>query len=284
MKNLEVVVISDVHLGTYGCHAKELISYLKTIKPRLLILNGDIIDGWAFSKRYFPASHMEVINEFFRLLNEGTKIVYITGNHDEFLRRYSDTQMGEIWLTDKLLFELDGKKHWVFHGDVFDNTTKGYAKFIAKLGGKGYDMLILLNQAINYTLRLFGRSKISLSKRVKNSVKEAIKFISDFEQTASELAIENKYDVVICGHIHQPMDKMIENEKGSVRYLNSGDWIENLTALEYNNKEWTLFKFDEKNYKEPIISREDIGLNIDELTRQGQIAAFLSNQKGRFSH
>ncbi len=110
MRNSEVVIISDVHLGTYGCHAKELISYLKTIKPRLLILNGDIIDGWAFSKRYFPASHMEVINEFFRLLKEGTKIVYITGNHDEFLRRYSDTQMGEIWLTDKLLFELDGKK------------------------------------------------------------------------------------------------------------------------------------------------------------------------------
>ncbi|WP_395762696.1 UDP-2,3-diacylglucosamine diphosphatase [Elizabethkingia anophelis] len=278
MRNSEVVIISDVHLGTYGCHAKELISYLKIIKPRLLILNGDIIDGWAFSKRYFPASHMEVINEFFRLLKEGTKIVYITGNHDEFLRRYSDTQMGEIWLTDKLLFELDGKKHWVFHGDVFDNTTKGYAKFMAKLGGKGYDLLILLNRAINYTFSLFGKSKISLSKRVKNSVKEAIKFIADFEQTAAELAIENKYDIVICGHIHQPVDKMIETEKGSVRYLNSGDWIENLTALEYHNGEWGLYKFDEKNYKEPVISKEDIGINIDELIRPSQIAAFLGKK------
>ncbi len=109
-----------------------------------------------------------------------------------------------------------------------------------------------------------------------------MKFVADFEQTAAELAIENKYDIVICGHIHQPMDKIMETEKGKIRYLNSGDWIENLTALEYQNGEWTLFKFDEKNYKEPVISKEDIGINIDELIRPSQIAAFLGNKKGRF--
>ena len=212
-REVEVVILSDIHLGTYGCHAKELVAYLKSISPKLLILNGDVIDGWAFSKRYFPNSHMSVLSEFFKMMKKGTQVIYITGNHDEFLRKYSDLSMGNLFLTDKYLLEIEGKKHWIFHGDVFDHTTSGGAKFIAKLGGMGYDWLILVNRAINWVLEKFGKGKVSLSKKVKNSVKKAVKFIGDFEKKATEIAINNHYDYVICGHIHQPADKFGQRKK-----------------------------------------------------------------------
>lgn len=244
-RSVELVVISDVHLGTFGCHAHELIQYLRSIHPKTLVLNGDIIDIWQFSKRYFPQSHMQVIKEIFSLLSLGTRVVYITGNHDEIMRRYSDLTIGQLELTDKLILELDGKVTWIFHGDVFDRTTRGSAKIIAKLGGYGYDLLILLNRAINHVMNMLGKEKMSLSKQVKNGVKKAVSWINNFEQTAAELAIDNKYDFVICGHIHQPQQREITTEKGSVTYLNSGDWIENLTSLEYEEGKWRIYHYDE---------------------------------------
>ena len=255
-RHVDVVVISDLHLGTFGCHAKEIINYLQSISPNLLILNGDIVDGWQFSKSYFPATHLEVINEIFNLQHNGTRVVYITGNHDEFLRRYSDLNIGNFQLTDKLIIEIDGKLTWIFHGDVFDNTTKGGAKLLAKLGGKGYDMLILMNRFINFSLQKLGKDKISFSKKIKNSVKEAIKYINDFEETAASLAIEHKYDYVICGHIHQPQQKVIANKHGKVIYLNSGDWIENLTSLEYYDHAWHIYHYnDEEFMKSEVVGR-----------------------------
>ncbi len=245
---LEVVVISDLHLGTYGCHATELVNYLKSIQPQILVLNGDIIDIWQFNKRYFPVSHMQVIKEIMNLLSKGTRVIYITGNHDEALRRYSDMNMGNFQLTDKVVMEVNGKMTWMFHGDVFDATTKGGAKFLAKLGGHGYDLLILINSFINWLLKLIGKEKMSFSKKVKNGVKKAVSWIGDFEQTAAELAIAKKYDYVICGHIHQPQKRIVSTKDGSVTYLNSGDWIENLTALEYTNNEWTIFQYNEKDF------------------------------------
>ena len=256
-RSVDVVVISDVHLGTYGCRAKELVNYLKSVTPSILILNGDIIDGWQFSKRYFPAMHMQVIKEVLNMLSHGTRVIYITGNHDEMLRRYSDIDMGNFKLTDKIVMELNGKMTWIFHGDVFDRTTKGSAKVLAKLGGLGYDLLILINSCVNAALTLMGREKMSFSKRVKNSVKKAVKWIGDFEQTAAELAIEKKYDYVICGHIHQPQSKKIQTAKGSVTYLNSGDWIENLTALEYAAGKWELYKFDETAWQQETKNIEE---------------------------
>ena len=173
-------------------------------------------------------------------------MIYITGNHDEMLRRYSDVEMGNFKLTDKVVMEIDGKMTWIFHGDVFDATTKGSAKMLAKLGGHGYDLLILLNRFINYFLRLAGKEKMSLSKKVKASVKQAVSWIGNFEQTAAELAISKKYDYVICGHIHQPQVRTVETEEGKVVYMNSGDWVENLTALEYNQHEWMVYQYDPK--------------------------------------
>ena len=260
---VDVVVISDVHLGTYGCHAAELLHYLRSIQPRLLILNGDIIDIWNFSKRYFPAAHLEVISEICRLASSGTRVVYITGNHDELLRKYSDLSLGNFQITDKLVMEINGQMCWIFHGDVFDATTKGSAKILAKLGGKGYDLLILINSFINWTLKLFGKEKMSFSKKVKAGVKKAVAWIDNFEQTAAELAIEKKYDYVICGHIHQPQQRTVTTGKGSVQYLNSGDWVENLTALEYYNNDWHLYQYDERTPITPaVISKEKPRLNV----------------------
>jgi len=256
-RHLAISVISDVHLGTYGCQATELVHYLKSIQPQILVLNGDIIDGWQFSKRYFPPSHMQVIKEVFSLMANGTRVIYITGNHDEMLRRYADVQLGNFQLTDKVVMEIDGKMTWIFHGDVFDATTKGSAKLLAKLGGKGYDLLIILNSCINWLLKLLGKEKMSLSKRVKNGVKKAVRWIADFEQTAAELAIEKGYDYVICGHIHQPQQRTITTDKGSVTYLNSGDWIENLTALEFQQNAWSIYHFNAKDYHDHYTTKFD---------------------------
>lgn len=239
---VDIVVISDVHLGTYGCHAKELLKYLKSIKPERVILNGDIIDIWQFSKRYWPKSHMKVIKHLTTLIAKGVRVDYITGNHDEMLRKFVGFQLGTLRISNKILLEIDNKKTWVFHGDVFDVTMQ-HSKYIAKLGAVGYDSLILLNSAINYCASKFGRGPISMSKKIKNSVKSAVKFINNFEKIAADIAIENAYDYVICGHIHQPEMKKIENAEGSVTYLNSGDWVENLTALEYYDNAWHLFSF-----------------------------------------
>ena len=262
-RKVELVVISDVHLGTYGCHAKELLNYLNSIKPKKIILNGDIIDIWQFRKRYFPKAHLLIIKKLLSLATKGTKVYYITGNHDEKLRRFSDTKMGNIQIVDKLLLNLDGKKAWFFHGDVFDASIQ-HAKWIAKLGGWGYDLLIVFNRFINYFLEMAGREKYSLSKKIKNSVKSALKFIDDFETTATDLAIDNEFDYVVCGHIHQPCIKKIDTIKGSCEYLNSGDWIENLTALEYNNERWTLYSYQDRQHlfapEEPLVEEENGGL------------------------
>lgn len=262
-RSIDVVVISDLHLGTYGCHAGEIVNYLKSITPQILILNGDIIDGWQFSKRYFPAAHLQVIKEIINLLSAGTRIVYITGNHDEMLRRYTDMELGKFHLVDKLLIELNGKKAWIFHGDVFDVTTKGSAKILARFGGKGYDLLILINRAVNWCLKMMKREKMSFSKKIKNGVKKAVKWIADFEQTAAELAIEKNYDYIICGHIHQPQQRVIETKNGKVTYLNSGDWVENLTSLEYHNCEWSIYQYDEKEYA--AVNKNAIDKKIPEL-------------------
>lgn len=245
-RRLDILVLSDIHLGTYGCHAKELLHYLKTIKPKTVILNGDIIDIWQFSKRYWPKAHMKVIKHLMHWMSKGVKIYYVTGNHDEMLRKFAGFKMGSLKIVNKVILDLDNdKKAWFFHGDVFDVTMQ-HSKWLAKLGAAGYDTLILINRFANFiSEKIFKKGKLSLSKKIKNSVKSAVKFINSFEQTAADIAIANNYHYVVCGHIHQPEIRAIENEHGKTIYLNSGDWIENLTALEYVNCQWKIYKFDE---------------------------------------
>jgi UDP-2,3-diacylglucosamine pyrophosphatase LpxH len=261
-RKLEVAVISDVHLGTYGCHANELLRYLKSIKPETLILNGDIIDIWQFSKRYWPKNHMKVIKQLSAMMAKGVKIYYVTGNHDEMMRKFVGFKLGSFKIVNKLVLNLDGKKAWIFHGDVFDVSMQ-HSKWLTKLGSVGYDLLILLNRFINFFSEKMGKGKISLSKTIKDSVKSAVKFINNFEKTCTDIAISGNYDYVVCGHIHKPEIKTISNEDGSVLYLNSGDWVENLTALEYNEGAWSLYKYQEDIFAQNLKLK---GVNKAELT------------------
>ena len=241
-RKVDIAIISDVHLGTYGCRAKELVMYLRSIRPDKLILNGDIIDIWQFRKSYWPDTHMKVLQQLMKMVAKGVKVYYLTGNHDELLRRFSGFELGNFELKDKLILDLDGKQTWFFHGDIFDVTMK-YSKWLAKLGAVGYDLLIVLNRLVNYVLEKMGREKYSFSKKIKDSVKKAVAFVDDFERTAMDIAIQNKYGYVVCGHIHKPNMRHYSNENGSVIYLNSGDWVESLTALEYNEGEWGIYRY-----------------------------------------
>lgn len=243
-RTVDVVVISDVHLGTYGCHAKELLKYLRSIKPKKVILNGDIIDIWQFNKRYWPKSHMKVIKHLAGWIAKGTKVYYITGNHDEMLRKFVGFKMGSFRIVNKVVLTLDDKDAWFFHGDVFDVTMQ-HSRWLARLGAVGYDILIIINRMVNWASERLGRGRISLSKKVKNGVKGAVKFINNFEQTAANIAIDKGYAFVVCGHIHQPVIQEMANKGGSTLYLNSGDWIENLTALEYKGGEWSIYRYHE---------------------------------------
>ncbi len=287
-RKVKLIILSDIHLGTFGCRAKELLNYLKTVEPQTLVLNGDIIDIWQFNKRYFPGSHMKVIKYITSLLAKGSEVFYVTGNHDEMLRKFQGFQLGNFKIVNKLVLELDGKKTWIFHGDVFDVIMK-HSKWLAKLGGIGYDYLILINTIINWFSLKMGKGRISLSKKIKNSVKGAVKHINNFEETVAEIAISNDYNFVACGHIHQPKIQYIKTQNGKVLYLNSGDWIENMTALEYNKKKWSVYEY----MKDPVAQNlhlkdiyDDNGLNkvdfknkqlFNELIEEFQFADYKIN-------
>jgi len=268
-REVDIVIISDVHLGTYGCHAKELLKYLKSIKPKMLILNGDIIDIWQFSKSYWPEAHMKVVRRILKFVTEGIPVYYLTGNHDEMLRKFADMNLGSFQLLNKLVLNIDGKKAWIFHGDVFDVTMQ-HSKWLAKLGAIGYDTLILLNSFTNWLLTAIGREKMSFSKKIKAKFKDAVKFINQFEQTAADLAVSKEYQYVICGHIHQAeMREIVATDNpGKVLYLNSGDWVENLTALEYNKGTWDIFKYSPLDFAEDsdvadVSDTEDLDAKMD---------------------
>ncbi|NCP52535.1 MAG: UDP-2,3-diacylglucosamine diphosphatase [Flavobacteriales bacterium] len=247
-RKIDIVVISDVHLGTYGCQAKELLNYLESIKPKKVILNGDIIDIWQFKKSYWPKEHMHVIKHIIKWITDDVEVYYITGNHDEMLRKFVNFKMNSFQIVNKLVLKLDNKTAWFFHGDVFDVTMK-HSKWLAKLGAKGYDLLILINSLVNRISSFFGKGKISLSKKIKNSVKSAVKHINNFEKTAVDIAAENNFDYVVCGHIHHPKKETYRSLNKDVTYLNSGDWVENLTALEYHKSKWSIYRYNEKEFE-----------------------------------
>jgi UDP-2,3-diacylglucosamine pyrophosphatase LpxH len=244
-RRVQVAVISDVHLGTYGCHARELLRYLKSIRPQVLVLNGDIVDIWQFSKNYWPPAHMRVVRYLAGLAAKGVRIHYLTGNHDELLRKFAGLKLGSFRLDNKLVLDLPHGRTWLFHGDVFDVTMR-HSRWLAKLGGHGYDLLILINRLVNYALAKLGRPRVALSKRVKERVKTAVATVSNFEETAAAIAADEGYRYVACGHIHQPEIKPLTTAKGQVTYLNSGDWVENLTALEYTAEAgWQLYYYND---------------------------------------
>ena len=177
-RRVQVAVVSDVHLGTYGCHARELLRYLKSIRPQVLVLNGDIVDIWQFSKNYWPPAHMRVVRYLAGLAAKGVKIHYLTGNHDELLRKFAGLKLGNFRLDNKLVLDLPHGRTWLFHGDVFDVTMR-HSRWLAKLGGHGYDLLIR-HQPLS---KLSGSTSSAgpawhLSKLVKERVKSAVAAVS----------------------------------------------------------------------------------------------------------
>ena len=212
--DIDTLYLSDVHLGSKGCNAKEVLKTLKNYNAKTLVLVGDFIDGWLLQRRmYWPQSHNNVIQYVLKLSKKGTKVVYVTGNHDEFLRSYSGEQFGDIEIVDEY---IEGSI-WTTHGDLYDGIVKLH--WLGKLGGRGYELSIMLDR----WMKRVG-FRVSLSKWLKSKVKEAVKFVTNFENALAKETLERECNTVLCGHIHTPSDKIIEN---GVRYLNCGDWIEN---------------------------------------------------------
>ena len=259
-RKIEIAVVSDVHLGSKSCRAKYLLNYLNSIEPKKLILNGDIVNTWQFNKHYFPKSHLKVIKKIIDMSANGVEVVYITGNHDELLRKFSNNKIANMTIVDTLVLELHGKKAWFFHGDVFDISLR-HAKWLAKLGSYGHRFLFYINRFVNWYLVRSGKERYSLSEKAKSEPSR----IDKFEKTISNLAIRNGFDYVVCGHIHHPKMAFIENAHGKTTYLNSGDWVEHFTALEYQFKRWKVYHYN-KDKLVPFFVDEGLGdMNINDL-------------------
>ncbi|HSM46382.1 MAG TPA: UDP-2,3-diacylglucosamine diphosphatase [Draconibacterium sp.] len=244
VREIEVAVISDIHLATHACKPKKVLKYLKSIQPKTLVLNGDIIDSWRFSRNYFPKPQLKVIRQLIKMMEKGVQVYYITGNHDEFLRKFSQTQIGNLRIVNQLILDLDGSKTWIFHGDIFDNVIH-QTKWLAKLGAATYGMLTMLNQIVNRFLQWIGKPEIIIYKKIKKyTVREKIN-PSSFESAIGNSAFQQGYQTVICGHTHIPKEKQLTISGQKIQYLNCGDWVEHFTAAEYCNSNWSLFYYNE---------------------------------------
>jgi UDP-2,3-diacylglucosamine pyrophosphatase LpxH len=225
---IQALFISDVHLGSKGSNAEQVLDLLKQYQPEYLFLVGDIIDGWLLKRRFrWPQSHTNVLRKIMSYSKNGTKVIYIPGNHDEFLREYGEFFFGNIEIHNEYVWN----NTFITHGDLYDGVVK--LKWLGILGSIGYDMAI----SIDRKLKRLGMKR-SLSKFLKDKVKEAVKFITQFEVELTRQAKKHHCTSVICGHIHHPEDRDIDG----IRYLNCGDWIENNSYIIYDNNEYTVIK------------------------------------------
>jgi UDP-2,3-diacylglucosamine pyrophosphatase LpxH len=226
---IEALFISDIHLGSKGSNADKVLELLKEYQPETLFLVGDIIDGWLLKRKFrWPQSHTNVVRKILSYSKNGTKVIYIPGNHDEFMREYGEFNFGNIEVHNEYVWN----DTFITHGDLYDGVVK--LKWLGVLGSVGYDAAISIDRG----LKKLGMKR-SLSKFLKNKVKEAVKFITQYESELVRQAKKHKCHSVICGHIHHPDDRMIED----VRYLNTGDWIENNTYITYNNGKFKLNEY-----------------------------------------
>jgi UDP-2,3-diacylglucosamine pyrophosphatase LpxH len=220
--------ISDVHLGTRGCQAGHLLDFLRRHDAETIYLVGDIVDGWQLkSGWYWPQDHNDVVQKLLRKARKGARIIYLPGNHDEFLRQYYGTHFGGIEVVETIVHRAaDGRRYLVVHGDVFDLVVK-HARWLALLGDTAYELAILVNRYFNAVRRRLGFRYWSLSQWAKHKVKNAVNYIGAFEQTLAAEAQRHRVDGVICGHIHHA----VIHETFGIRYMNCGDWVESCTAL-----------------------------------------------------
>lgn len=240
--SFRTVFLSDIHLGTLDSKASEVVEFLKQVRCEKLVLNGDIIDGWALKRgsKWLPR-HSRVIRKILKMSEKGkTEVIYLRGNHDEILERFLPLAFGKIRFAKEYIHPTaDGKRYLVVHGDGFDSVSTNH-KWLASLGAVGYDTLLHINRWYNRWRAWQGKEYFSLSKRVKAKVKSAVSFIDKYESLLQELAVHKKCDGIICGHIHTPEDKRV----GEIHYLNSGDWVESLTAIvEHHDGRMELIHF-----------------------------------------
>ena len=224
----QAIIVSDLHLGTKDSKAEEFIEFLETHPTELLILNGDIVDGWALNRgTKWKKQHTKVISKLLQLSNK-TRIIWIRGNHDEFIQEFIGTHLGAIEIREDYKLDINNtmESYYIFHGDVIDIFITKY-KWLSKIGAIGYDFALWLNRVYNTYRRWRKLPYQSISQKIKGGVKAATNYINDFETTALSMASKKGCHGVICGHIHQPEDRMIDGK----RYLNSGDWIENMSAI-----------------------------------------------------
>jgi UDP-2,3-diacylglucosamine pyrophosphatase LpxH len=239
IRKIDISVISDFHLATHACKARPLLKYLKSIQPKTLVLNGDIIDSWRFSRNYFPKSHMKVIRQLLRMIEKGVQVVYITGNHDDVFRKFNNTKLGNFSIVNQYEITSEEQKTWIFHGDVFDHIIH-HSPWLAKLGAAAYGFLTLFNKFINVFLKLFSGKDMILYKSMKDRIAQRKAVLTNFEKAIANAAISKNIDLVICGHTHIPVDKVINTDKGLVRYINCGDWVEHFSAAECIDGKWSL--------------------------------------------
>ena len=225
---VRTVWISDLHLGTPGCQAGELLAFLRHVESETLYLVGDIIDGWQLRRAwYWPQAHNDVVQKLLRKARKGTRVIFIPGNHDEFARKYVQHNFGGIEVADEWVHKTaDGRKLWVIHGDLFDGVIQ-CAKWLAHLGDTMYEFTLKLNRHLNSLRARLGLPCWSLSKYLKQKVKRAVSYVSDFEVAVAREARKRGLQGVVCGHIHHAELREIDG----VLYANDGDWVESLTAL-----------------------------------------------------
>lgn len=253
--DVRTVILSDVHLGTPHCKADEVAHFLKHTRCQRLVLNGDIIDGWSLRRDgQWTRAHTRFVRRVLTLTQKkDVDVVYLRGNHDDFLARLLPMQFARLRLMEDYVLETARGRYLVLHGDVFDSVVKNMV-FLAHLGDIGYALLLRLNRAYNAFRRLRGKEYFSLSKAIKARVKQAVSFIGKFEEQVARLARERGCAGIICGHIHTPADKMI----GGIHYLNSGDWVESLTAIvEHHDGRLEVVAFENFARAFPLPARHD---------------------------
>ena len=249
-RNLDILVISDLHLGTYGSEADEVLAYLDSINADKIVINGDFVDIMLFNKNFWPSSHMKVIKYFLELISQGKEIYYVTGNHDELMRKFLNFKIQNFKIVNQIVLETDEGKVWIFHGDVFDFSIQTGS--LTKLAGFLYDYMIMFNSWINKKImKPLGQKRLNFSKTIKSNVKTAVQYFANFEMKAAEIAQKNGYKYVVCGHIHTPKIESFDINGEKIIYMNSGDWLESLSSLEYVDNKWSIYmhKRTEQEYK-----------------------------------
>ncbi len=274
-RRIEIGVISNIYLGSDQCHAEELLAYLSSIRPGMLILNGDLIDSRQVHSGHFPPTHFKVLKKLFSMAAAGTEIYYLLGNHDALLGKFRIRDLGHLHIANTLTLDLDGEKTWVLPGDALDPSFRPL-HWLCRLGKSGYALLLRSHRLRNRIRASMERGPLSFRKYAEKHPTQKGRLEEAFEKSVTDLAGRMGYDTVVCGHTHRPSKKWRESPGSEGLYLNSGDWVDSLTALEYNFKRWKLYR-----YKEDKLSAFYADEDLKEMDINELIASIVARKESR---